>query len=309
MRSRGRSFAPLPSSVPVGPGRRSPRRPAGASPTSASIASRKQRASLGEPGEHRLVELGLGRQLQVLRLVRLYRRGIRVSEPTTNVSYGHTFSKQASGGKIAEVVQAHRLEVDHSPQSNEFLGDLVRHPWALAVDVSGERVRTWLKRQTARHRPLIAVLAMFGQQRSGPAPRAIRRDACVFVSFSTMVPSTASTIDRWMVSAPEESASDHRGAQSSPLRAPVVAASRKKHPNSGSSISVRSMSRMTSAGAGGAIGWLRTRGGDARTAGFVEIHPQRIPCCKARRRIAWVCRTVAGASRDASFPPLSRSSA
>ena len=74
MRSRGRSFAPLPSSVPVGPGRRSPRRPAGAPTTSASIASREQRASPSEPVEHRLVELGLGRQLlQVLRLVRLHR--------------------------------------------------------------------------------------------------------------------------------------------------------------------------------------------------------------------------------------------
>lgn len=90
------------------------------------------------------------------------RRGVRVSEPTTNVPYGHTFSKQASGGKIAEVVQARRLEVDHSPQSNEFLGDRVRYPWTLAVDVSGERVRTKLKRQTARRRPLIALVAMDG---------------------------------------------------------------------------------------------------------------------------------------------------
>ena len=85
-----------------------------------------------------------------------------MSEPTTNVPYGHTFSKQASGGKIAEVVQARRLEVDHSPQSNEFLGDRVRYPWTLAVDVSGERVRTKLKRQTARRRPLIALVAMDG---------------------------------------------------------------------------------------------------------------------------------------------------
>ena len=63
--------------------------------------------------------------------------------------------------------------------------------------------------------------------------RAIRRTACVFVSFSTMPPCT-STMAREMVRVcASQSMRSHLRAHSSPRRAPVVTARCRKRPNSG----------------------------------------------------------------------------
>jgi hypothetical protein len=77
------------------------------------------------------------------------------------------------------------------------------------------------------------------------------------------------------------------------LHAPVVAARCRKVPRSGSSSRAARTSRATSAGSGGSMTRLRTRGGVASTAGFASIQPHLTPCWSARRRIAWTWRTVA----------------
>jgi len=96
-------------------------------------------------------------------------------------------------------------------------------------------------------------------------------------------------------------------AYPSPRHAPVVVASSRNQPKSGSSAFAASTSAMTSAGAGGSSLRPRTRGGDASTVGLMVIQPHRTTWCRAGHTMACTCRRVAVESGLPSRPPSSRS--
>ena len=99
------------------------------------------------------------------------------------------------------------------------------------------------------------------------------RDACVFVPFSINSSFRPSTIECLMDSAPFLSKSRQRIAHSSPRRAPVTAARRKKQAISGFRSCAKLIIRVTVSTSGTSSSTRSTLGGDALSAGLVRIHP------------------------------------
>ena len=83
-------------------------------------------------------DCGCGITIGLSKKVRIHhegRDGICVAKSTTDRTYGNTFSKQACGSEVPEIVKPDRLKTHRFPDPNEPLGYLIRHPWSTAVRV------------------------------------------------------------------------------------------------------------------------------------------------------------------------------
>ena len=155
-----------------------------------------------------------------------------VAQPSAHGSHLYTLRQQANCSEMPKTMETNGIQSYGLPYPDEPLPYFVRHPRATAVWTYGEDVSRFGKPRCAALRSALTTVFLICQGgdrtriQSNPAGR------MGLVSFSVSVESWVSTTDREIVRAPDFlSRSDQRRVQSSPRRAPVVAARSKPSPD------------------------------------------------------------------------------